>query len=130
MQVNQLQQARDLAATAEQRLQLAQDLNRNEVQQQKRADQHRAAANRLSTEKAAADSDAQRAQRAGDLQSAVELHARCEQLRQLAAIEDACMGQATQQACFSQCPSVLVFDGTRILECRCLHNQQSRSMRS
>jgi hypothetical protein len=101
MQVSQLQQARELAATAEQRLEAAQELNAKQGRQQRRAEHHQAAAHRLAAEAAAADSDTQRAQRAGRLQSAVELHARCEKLRQLAANEDACMGQARKQVFFS-----------------------------
>lgn len=97
LQIKQLQQARELAATAEQRMGRAEELTGKESAQRKRESQHRAVAARLSTEASAADTDALRAQRAGALQSAVDLHARCEHLRQLAGAEDACMGRARKQ---------------------------------
>lgn len=106
MQIHQLQQARELASTAEQRLKAAEELNEKESSQRKRANQHRAVATRLATEAAAADAEAQRAQRGGALQSAVELNARCEYLLQQAGSEDACMGRATTQVL--KLPYVLV----------------------
>lgn len=58
-------------------------------------------ASRLAIEAASADVDAQRAQRAGALQSAVDMHARCERLQQLAGAEDVCMNRAIKQVCWS-----------------------------
>ena len=95
-----MRQAHELAATAEQRLESAEGLAEKARTQQKRAEQHRAVASRLAIEAASADVDAQRAQRAGALQSAVDMHARCERLQQLAGAEDVCMNRAIKQVCW------------------------------
>lgn len=97
MQIGQLHNARELAQTAEQQQEAAEALSVKAAAQQKRGEQHRAVASRLAIDAASADVDAQRAQRAGELQAAVEMHARCEHLQQLAGAEDACMGRALKQ---------------------------------
>ncbi|NJR41757.1 MAG: hypothetical protein HC767_02920 [Akkermansiaceae bacterium] len=104
MQIHQLQQARQLSTTAEQRLALAEELSAKVLAQRKRADQHRAVATRLTTDATAADTEAQHAQRGGALQSAAELQARCEFLRQQAGAEDSCMARATKQVRFASIP--------------------------